>query len=327
MNNLISLFPETTPISLSEKHCRILKRLLEEDNLFQSELIKSMKIDKTTVSEIISDLKALGWCQIINYPNEKNYLRINKKKEIRLFLDNWDSLGKCIFLRPHNIILQGVVQFNEQEKINVITKLSQLEGVKLSPSYLKNNTQYSLYTPYGTITLFQKGTCIKFNLESFVLPLKKEDIEYMKDYIMNGINSRFINILNMIENVCKGKIVISKSYCLKELHLGLISKKDIHKIMRVEDMLKQNRLISDNSIYGVDEIESKGDIDSVVGDISSFINDCIVNKIDFRQKLENPVEDLFEINDNSTQEKNLPIPLKEIEPIFLTNTEEANIIK
>lgn len=284
MSNFDSLFPETPPILFTKNHFLILKKLTERKEGFysQQKLGKLVGINKTTTSKVIKDLERLEWCIKTHSPGG-NYLnvKISRKKEIECFLGQWDSLSKHILLRPHNITVGGLIENNQIGLAKAISKLSQKENLRLERSYMKNNTQYSIKSSHGTVVLYQHGKKIEFRIRGFVLPLKKEDLEYIKEYIEEGIEERTKKILEIITPILKNqKIEIKHSYILKKIHLGLIAKKNISKTLSMKKMIKESGLISDNSIYGCDEIEAKGKIDEVSCKISSFIYNLFDNKME-----------------------------------------------
>lgn len=281
---MVNMFLGTTPISISEKFLIVLKELIKVDSIKQKDLEEITGIDKTTISEAISDLRRLGWCKNSVEINQEVCIRKTRINEINLFLGGWNSLIKTILVRPHDIILQGSIKYDNVQLGKALTSLSKREDVKLVISFMTNNTQYTLKTQHGSIIVYQHGNVVKFCIEGFILPLNPEDIIYLEDYILKGINTRFDNLCHILEPVLnQNKIVINHAYMLKEIHLGLLTKKNASRFLLTREIMKRIGLFSDKSIYNCDEIEGKGKLDEVVGKISAFINTCMEAKVDFTE--------------------------------------------
>ncbi len=276
MSNAPELFLETPPINFTFLHGKVLKKLLTNKQVEQKTLITSLRSNKSSLSKVVDDLASLGWCrEEYNGSRKEVSLKIHKQKEIKSFLDRWDSISKKILLRPHSIILNGLITYEEEGMNNFIRNIAQMEGVKYYPSYMKNNVQHNISLPEGNITTYASGNTIKISIENFILPLDKADLPYLIEYIMQGINYRFRSMLEFIEKYAgKCKIKVLSTFCLKNLHLGLITREDINKTLLMRRILKENNLIADNSIYGVKEVESHGPLEIVVSNIANFINEC-----------------------------------------------------
>lgn len=278
--NSNSLFLQTPPVNFSHSHAKILALLLEYGDLEQREIKRITKINKTTVSESIQDLVKICWCTFTNNGIKVIHLIKCKKKEIFLFLERWKILSKCYLIRPHHLIMEALYHYNEESDLNdLFIKLSQNDKIKIKSHRIINNIEHNLVTRYGTITFYQPKEIaydhyykLKITLKNFVIPILKEDLEYMQEYINMGISKRKSKLFKMLNlSLIEEHLTIEKTFFLKNLHIGLIAKKDIHKTTEFENILKENKLICDDSIYGQDEIEAKRALEIISENLLQFI--------------------------------------------------------
>jgi hypothetical protein len=312
------MFLETPQTHFGDIHAKVLKHLLTWGEQEQKRFIKSLETNKTTLSEAIGDLQSLRWVRVQD-SNFGNVIKLNnyKKKEIDLFLSYWYSLSKLILVRPNDIILQGLIYSEGEGREKLVQSLSREEGFKYTPSGMNNNTKHTFYTPYGRIAFHTKGASFTFYVEGFVLPLEYSDIKHLTEYIEKGISDRFLNLLNVLKaHLDKTRVTIKETFRLKELDIGLIAKKDIHKVVLMERMLKENNMYSDESVYGVDELETEGDLETCVANITNFLNDCVLHEINLREGID---------TSTNPEDKEIGIPLNTLdENTNIENTAELN---
>lgn len=283
MNNSNSLFPQTTPINFGNAHAKVLSLLLDYSSIEQREIRKITKINKTTLSQCIDDLIKLKWC----FPKlgQIKIISIRKEriKEIYLFLDGWKIYGKAILIRPHNINISGLIFYAEGELEKVIRSLVGMDLVRYRPTKIKNNVEHIFSTEYGKVTLFEGSNKFNLFLEDFILPLPKEHLPYLEQYIRQGIYERFNSIMGLLNLAIRDKMVeIKEIFCLKKIELGVIVKEDIHKMEKVKAILKENNLIADKSIYGQTELEAKGELGIIVEDVKNGLQEMIDANISLR---------------------------------------------
>ncbi len=254
-----TLFPETVPIGLGRNHFRILQLLLENpDGILQKEIVKKLKIDKTTVSEIKDDLIKLGWCTNMELYIAKE-IRIVPKKidEIKNYLGHVQRVGKCLFVRPHDVVVSCTLIKAGDIRPEIFYALSAKYHVILSS--MKNNLQCHCETPDGDIQLYQKGSKVKFYIREVIIPVVEEDLEIYEEHIVKEIHRR-LNILRSImqKHLGKYKIKLSNVDYLKSIHLGEVTSENVAKVLKRNKLLEDLGMFQDKSIRGCIESEMKG---------------------------------------------------------------------
>ncbi len=275
-NFFTGLFPETPPISLTPKHLRLLKELLERKEATSTkELIRTTKIDKTTFSEIKNDLMGLGWCSETSYGNGKEvFLKVSKIKEIYLFISRWQSLQRSLMVRPHHIIFKGLIVGDLLGLKEVISKMSQLQGIRLITSHMRNNSQ-SIITieGYGKVIFLESSSLITIYIDDFILPIDVKNVSILEDYIIQLVLSRFDYIIGLVSPVLKGKLLtIHSAFSLSPIHLGIVTKEKVSKILSQCDLMADLGLFQDKSIGGCIETEAKGNLQTVTNKITAMIS-------------------------------------------------------
>jgi hypothetical protein len=232
-----------------------------------------LNIDKTTISEIKSDFTRLGWCKDVDLGSGKEIkIELCKLNEIGAFLGQWQSTKHQIYVRPHSIkcrVISDPLSEGFEKAINKLT-----EKYRVIVSGMQNNKQYSVKTDYGTIILHLNGKIIDFWVEGFIIPIKKEDLDYFKDYITQGIESKVLEMHSIIkEHFHKSKVKVSDCIFLLSLHLGIVTKQNVSKIISFRDKIRDLGMFCDDSIYGCDEIEAKGKLDAVLNKVKVMLNE------------------------------------------------------
>jgi len=273
----IGLFPETPPTVLTHNHFRFLDKLAARREILQKDLIKSLDIDKTTISEIKSDFTRLGWCKDVDLGSGKEIkIELCKVNEIKSFLGQWQSTKHQVYVRPHSIkcrVISDPLSEGFEKAINKLT-----EKYRVIVSGMQNNKQYSVKTDYGTIILHLNGKIIDFWVEGFVIPIKKEDLDYFEDYIIRGIESKVLEMHSIIkEHFHKSKVKVGDCIYLKSLHIGIITKKNVSKIISLQNKINDLEMFCDDSIYNCDEIEAKGKLDSVLKKVKTMLGEFFEN--------------------------------------------------
>jgi len=270
-----SLFPETPPILFTFKHFRVLDKLVARKEILQKDLLKATQLDKTTVSEIKSDLIRLGWCKDVDLGSGKEILiKLCKLNEIKSFIRHWKFLKQSMLVRPHSIILRAVLKEKPEHFIKAVKKLSLHPSYRLIISHMNNNEQYTLETEYGKVNFYLNGMMVIFYITGFILPVTEEDLDLLEEYITEGIQSRVLALHSLLkEHFEKFRIEIFDCIYLKSLHLGIITKKDVSKCIQIKNKMEELKMFCDESIYGCDEIEAKGKIDKVLNKVKVMLNE------------------------------------------------------
>jgi hypothetical protein len=258
-NTPYTLFPETVPIGVGRNHFRVIQLLLENlDGILQKDIVIKLKIDKTTVSEIKDDLIRLGWCTNKDLGITKEIHIVQRKiDEIKNYLGHWQRVGKCLFLRPHDIVINCTLIKTGDIRPEIFYALSAKYHVILSS--MKHNLQCHCETPEGDIQLYQKGNKVKFYIREVIVPVNKEDIEIYEEHIVKEIYRRQNIVRNIIQDhLGKYKIKLSNVDYLKSLHLGLVTSENVAKVLKKNKLLKDLGMFQDNSIEGCKESEMKG---------------------------------------------------------------------
>ena len=273
-NKIPPLFPETSPICFTAKHFKVIDKLLKKEVILQKDLQKETGLDKTTISEIKSDLISLGWCKEVNlYSCKEISIELLKVREINAFVGRYKFLKQALFVRPHSIILKAILKEKPAHFIKAIESFSVNPNFRLIISDMRNNKQYTLKTDYGKATFNLNGNIVTFAITGFVLPILKEDLDLFEDYIIEGIQSRFLLLHFLLKEHFKPfRIEIFSCAYLKSLHLGIITKENVSKIVNIQDKIKDLAMFSDKSIYRCDEIEAKGKINEVLNKVQAMLN-------------------------------------------------------
>lgn len=267
-----SLFPETAPIQFTANHFRFISLLLSHsEGILQKKVVALLKIDKTTVSELKQDFLRLGWCKEVDLGSGKEVcLKVSRRYEVDVFLSGWLSARKTIPVRPHSILVKGSFEEKGSRFLYALHKLSQKYPVKIYP--INNNRKYTFETEYGSFTLMLKGNGITYWVDGFVLPIAKEDVHCLEEYVEKGICER-VNAMHTIvkEHFGKSKITVSDVIILKELHMGILTKENVAVALNIFHSLKRTGLFKDASIDGLDEWEAAGQFGSVINRIKSAL--------------------------------------------------------
>jgi len=268
-SNNLSLFPETSPICFGENHFRFIQKCLQSpEGILQKNIVNDLGLDKTTVSEIKHDLIRLGWTKDVDLGSGKEVtIKICKENEIKLFLGQWQSLKHSIFVRPHAILCRTILSDKPDHFEKAANNLTTKYHVIISE--MKNNKEYSVETDYGKIVFRLKGKVIDFWIEEFILPVYQEDVTHFEEYIKQGIMDRFFKLHSLFKgHFGEFRIVISDCFYLKSLHLGIITKENVNKVLSLREL----DIFADKSIYGCVETETKGKIDGVLDKIKIALN-------------------------------------------------------
>ncbi|MEA3430683.1 MAG: hypothetical protein U9R08_05400, partial [Nanoarchaeota archaeon] len=222
---MIELFPETLPIRFSIHHFRLLHACLKQpEGVLQSELVKKLKINKTTLSKAKSDIIRLGWCKDVQlYVAKVIRVKLCRINEIKAFLRWWEFLKKTLLVRPHSI--NCICEFIDKRSDfdNAIYILTKKYHVQMS--LMRNNRKYIFITEYGKIEFHAKGNSIVFWVDGFVLPIKKEDLDNFEAYVTKGISDRIKAMHDLLKEAFRRpRIKVSELVILRKLHLGIILK-------------------------------------------------------------------------------------------------------
>lgn len=271
-----SLFPETPPILWGYNHFVFLKKILPYKRMLQQDLIQKTGLNKTTLSEIKADLIKMGWCKDVDLGSGKEIMiKLCNLKEIKLFLGHWEFLKHAFFVRPHSIKARCLFKVKPEENFEkAINRLSINKKWKLIISSMKNNKEYTLVTEYGKIILLQNSRLVQFLVEGFILPIRKEDIDKLEDYIVEGIQYKLLSMHNLIkEHLYNFKIEIFDIIYLRSLHMGIITKNNVSKIVHLKNKIRSLGMFVDKSIYDCDEIEAKGRLEEVLNKIKNIMEE------------------------------------------------------
>lgn len=262
-----TMFPQTPPICWGILHFKFLdKMVLHNEGIGQGKMIRLLKTNKTTLSQIKTDIAKIGWCEDIDNDFGKTLtIRPCKLDEIKTFLGYWHLVKQHFFIRPHNILIRCYFTHKPKNFHAQMEKLS--DPFKIVITHMKHNKQYAIKTDYGTIMFRLHGTMIEFYVEGVIMPVQYDNLELLEHYIYDVIKSRFDNMLKILLSACKEKKVIldiDNIYYLKNIHIGILTEKDIAKTLHLIKELENAGLFKDHSIYGCDEWEKKGNFDNVL---------------------------------------------------------------
>jgi hypothetical protein len=271
------LFLETSPICLTLNHFICLDKLVAYQSILQKDLQMKTELDKTTISEIKTDFIKLGWCKEINLGSGREIcIEICKLNEIKAFLGQWKFLKHTLFVRPHKIKLRCLFKNKPEHFVKAIEAFTTHSDYRLVISYMNNNKEYTLETQYGKIIFFLNGNLIQFCVEGFVLPIRKEDVDILEDYIGEGIKERALAMHSLLkEHFKRFRIEIYDCIYLKSLHTGIVTKENVSKLLSLQGKIKDLGMFVDNSIYGCKEIEAKGKLDAVLNKVKVMLNDLL----------------------------------------------------
>jgi len=271
----VGLFPETSPICLTPNHFICLDKLVAYQSILQKDLQKKTELDKTTISEVKADFIRLGWCKEINLGSGREIcIEICKLNEIKAFLGQWKFLKHTIFVRPHKIKLKGIFKDKPEHFTKAIEAFTTNPNYRVIISYMNNNKEYTLETLYGKIIFLLNGNIIQFCVDGFVLPITKEDVDVLEDYIGEGIKERALAMHSLLkEHFKKFRIEIYDCIYLKSLHTGIITKGNVSKLLSLRGKVEDLGMFVDNSIYSCKEIEAKGKLDVVLNKVKAMLNE------------------------------------------------------
>jgi hypothetical protein len=291
---MIKLFPETPGVLFNVNHFRFLNKCLEhKEGILQKEMIKILGLNKTSLSEIKHDLIGLQWCKDVNLGSGKEItIKPCKINEIKQFLGQWQSIEQTISIRPHDIVAKSIF-LNKPDNFEVlVNKLTRDYRVIISE--MKNNKQYTVVTDYGKIIFYLKGKLIRFHVEGFILPISKDHVSSLEEYIYQGINERLLKLHSLMkEHFEEFRVEIMDTITLKSLHIGILTKKNVARVLSLHEDFKGYGLFKDKSIYGLEEYEVKGKVDLVLQRVTDFLNHIF--------------ERMEEIDDNCTNVHNYNI--------------------
>jgi hypothetical protein len=281
------LFPETQPIGFNIKHFNLLNICFKAypDSVLQKNIVRDTKYDKTTVSELKSDLIRHGWNKETNLGSAKEVaIKLCRINEIKLFLSQWNYIGQTVFIRPHDINARGFIVDKPKFFNKALNSFTGKYRVQISE--MNNNRKYSFTTDYGKIIFHLKGNMIEFWINGFILPVLHKDVVLLGDYISNGIEERLCKMHSILkEHFGSFRIKIQNIVVLRKISTGIVTKKNASKILKISSDLKKLGLYRDNSVYGCDEWECSGKIDSVLNRIIPAVN------LIFEKQFESDVND------------------------------------
>ena len=258
------MFPQTLPVTLKEKHFKIIKVMLQHpEGILQKHIVQKTGIDKTTVSEIIDELSAIGWCiRKELYITKEVKVIMRKMDSIKRFLGYCQAVGKHIPFRPHDIILDVSILKSGDLHPNVFYKLSVKYPVVISG--MKNNLQYIYRTEWGNIQMNHKGNKVKFVVTEILVPLQEEDLNLYEEYLTLEILYNFDKLYAIVkEHFGRHKIKLSNVIHLKTLHLGILTVENVAKVLKMNQILKDLGVYQDKSIAGLKETEANGNPEKV----------------------------------------------------------------
>jgi hypothetical protein len=268
------LFPQTPAICWMQNHFVFLNEMiLSPDGIGQGKMIKLLKTNKTTVSQIKNEFIKIGWCEdkYIN-KNNKNIgiskiiaIKSGKIDDIKKFLASWNLVKQHIFVRPHKILIKCRFVNKPKNFHMQMEKLS--KPFKITISHMKNNKQYSIETEHGTIIFRLHGMFIEFFVSGIIIPVHFKEIGLLEQYILDVISDHFNKLLKLLEITCKERKIqmnIDNVFFLKSIHLGILTEENIAKTLQIANELEDIGLDSDDSVYGCDEWEYKGNFHKVL---------------------------------------------------------------
>jgi hypothetical protein len=273
------LFPETPAVLVTVHHIRLLDLCLKHpQGILQTEAGKKLHLNKKTISVVKRDLIRLGWLRDIRDINEKTiFIKPCCLKEIRMFLSRWKFLQRTVLVRPHRMLARGLIKKGSDGLTNAIKSLSRKYLV--IPSFMKNNVEYSVFLPEGTAVFHEHGEVIQFFVEGFILPVGRDDIYLLEEYIKLAMRSRLKNMIDVVQDhFFPCKIQLMGLVTVKDLHAGILLKKDAARAVGIASQLKKYGLFPDDSVPGMDEFECHGRVDAVLNRIVGALTDYFSTK-------------------------------------------------
>lgn len=272
MTNISLLFPETSNVLLTYNHFLFLDKLISLNTIPQKNLQKKTGLNKSIISKIKADFIKLGWCKDINYGlGREIQIKINKNEEIKSFLAYWKFLKHTIPVRPHNIKFRCLFKERPQDMEKALNSFT--KDYKTVISGITNNKEYLISTKYGKIMFFLKGMLIQFWIEGFIVPVSKKDIDSFGDYIRDEIIRRVLYLHEIVkEHLKKFKIEIYDYLSMENLHIGILTKKNVSAVLGLRNRIKELKMFTDNSIYGCCEIEKIGDLNQTINCATNILN-------------------------------------------------------
>jgi len=271
------LFPQTTPISITWRHLSYLNTLItNEDPILVKNMILMLETNKTTVSQIKNDLIKLCWVQerSIGLVHEVmlHPLRIG---EVLSFLGVWQKMRRTIPVRPHAIRATTELLEAPKNLTDILEGISSSARVIISP--MNNNKMYSIETEWGTVIIrpLSRKIRVDFQVEGFILPIQKEDVTHLEQYIQTYVKHRILHMHHFIRSHLQIRgVIVSNIIVLKGLDLGILFKENVAEVLKINKTLKDRGIFKDHSIYGTDEIETCGTLNEVVARIVPLLNEA-----------------------------------------------------
>ena len=270
------LFPETSAVPVTVHHIRLLDLCLKHpQGILQKEAGIKLGLNKKIISVVKSDLIRLGWLRDFRSITEKIiFIKPYCVNEIKIFLSRWKFLQRTVLVRPHRMLARGLIKSRPETLRKAVSSLS--KEYLVVPSFMKNNVEYSVFLPEGTVVFHERGEIIQFFVEGFILPVEPDDVYLLEDYIKLAMRSRLKNMVDIIQthfSLCK--IRMTGMVSVKEMHLGILIKKNAAKAVNICSQLKKYGLFPDDSVPGMDEYEAHGRVDAVlnrvVGALKEFV--------------------------------------------------------
>lgn len=254
-------------------HLRVARACMEGPVL-QKELVRRLPLSPNKLSLAQQDLVRLGFLKCTDL-GSGNELAVNpfRKEALKVFLRQYQFLGKAFFVRPHSLVFRGY--FVKDINIsNLISVLSRAQDFRHVVSKMKNNVQHILITPHGQLIFNEKSTgrhIVRCLIDGFVLPLQEEQIPLIEEYIITETTERFMHIQKLVEEALGGKMIFQQVHSLEPLHIGVVLKEDIYKTLELQAAIRKAELDVDRSVRGCSEIEAKGSLSEAAARISDIL--------------------------------------------------------
>jgi len=216
------------------------------------------KIDSKYVSIITDELSSMGWVSKTDYKTHKEIvINPHRVKEMKEFIRYWKFRQKAFTIRPHHIIVYG--SFSHKPNFDLIP-------FKFVSMHKKNKgTEIMLDTDYGHITIYRNKPTIKFTILDLHIITDEKGLEDFADYLEVMLIERINHMVNFLSNYeTFGKVKIDNLKLLDNSHLGIVTKKDLAKHLRIDKDLEETGLFVDESITDFDEWEKKGNLNNVI---------------------------------------------------------------
>ncbi|MGV8168816.1 MAG: hypothetical protein ACP5N3_02060 [Candidatus Nanoarchaeia archaeon] len=251
-----SLLEPTHTVSVNKTLIRVLTHVFyaNEDVLTQKKIQTALSLDKKDVSHAIDEWEHLGWLQRDDLKICK-HIHINqyKKTEIEAFIRSWQLFQHSILLRVHHMILSG------QTHERATGAKNRLDST-IKPRTKNHGKEIIIDMPYGKIILYDGKTTIRYELLGYVLPVKKDDVNNLTEYLEASISFRIDKMLDILKSQKNiASLEINKITVFSDdIHIGIVTKRDIAKLIGICGALEKIGLHVDKSIQGCDEWEVHG---------------------------------------------------------------------